>query len=458
MVGVNVKHGRARRAVVRLLALSAVATLVAACGGRGGSGVTYEGPYADQVRALLPKVEQATGLPFRVAPKLEVRTPQQVRAFLEDRFREDRVARDQDGQIAAYKRFGLVPDTMDVQKLLLDLLTEQIVGFYDPKTKVLYVVEGAATTDRETVIGHELIHALQDQYVNLDSLQHAVRDNDEASAMQALLEGEAVYEQMQTILGPGDMAARLPGGWQRIRQSVRENSTNMPLFSAAPLVLQETLIFPYLSGAEFVRRLKLRDSTPVLRQPFPLSTEQVLHAEAYDDPVDMPTRIELPPPRPGKVIYQNDLGEFETRLLLFQWGRDQNAAVRAAAGWDGDRYVLFETPQGTGVAWLTVWDTPVDAVEFFDVADAALARRFRDLRAGRVSAQERRYSGGDRVMRLTATEVQGRPAVLFVDVPRGERSDEVLDLSRVRLTEAPAPASVTRRAGGDSSRSGVAVP
>lgn len=453
MVGVNVQRGRARRATIRILATMAAIALVAGCSRRERASVAYDGPYAEEVRAILPKVEDVTGLPFRTPPRLEVRSQQQVREFLEKRFREDRVSRDQEGQIAAYKRFGLVPDTMDVQKLLLDLLTEQIVGFYDPRTKVLYVVEGAPETERETIIGHELIHALQDQYVNLDSLQNSIRDNDEASAIQALLEGEAVYEQLETLFGKGDMAVRLPGGWQRIRQSVRENSTNMPLFTAAPVVLQETLIFPYLSGAEFVRRLKLRDSTPVLRSPFPRSTEQVLHAEAYDAPTDAPTRIELPEPRPGRVIYRNDFGEFETRLLLFQWSRDQNAAVRAAAGWDGDRYMLFETPSGDGVAWLTVWDTPVDAVEFFDVADAALAHRFRDLRAERVSAQERRYTGGERAMRLTATEVQGRPAVLFVDVPRGERSDEILDLSRARLTgdAAPAVAAGAAPAGGRDS-------
>ncbi|MHB1223086.1 MAG: hypothetical protein ACYC2G_03425 [Gemmatimonadaceae bacterium] len=438
MGGLKVQHRRARGASVRAAVTLAAVAMAVGCGGRDSASVNYDGPYADEVRALLPKVEEVTGLPFLTPPKLEVRTPQQVREFLEERFREARVSRDQEGQIAAYKRFGLVPDTMDVQKLLLELLTEQIVGFYDPKTKVLYLVEGAPQAERETIIGHELIHALQDQYVNLDSLQNSIVDNDEASALQALLEGQAVYEQLETLLGRGDMAVRLPGGWQRIRQSVRENSTNMPLFSAAPLVIQETLIFPYLSGAEFVRRLKLRDSTPILKSPFPLSTEQVLHAEAYDAPADMPTRIELPAPRDGRVIYQNDLGEFETRLLLFQWSRDQNAAVRAAAGWDGDRYVLFETPQGAAVAWLTVWDTPVDAVEFFDVTDAALARRFRDLRAERVSAQERRYTGGGRAMRLTATEVKGRPAVLFVDVPRGERSDDVLDLSRARLSEGTA--------------------
>ncbi len=456
MVGVKPLRAGVARAAVLSFAAVAAAALFAACGGSASDSVRYDGPFPEEVRPLIRKVEEVSGLPFLTAPKLESRSSAQVREFLEERFRDERVARDQDGQVAAYKRFGLLPDTMDVQKLLLDLLTEQIVGFYDPKTKVLYVVEGAAKTDRATIIGHELIHALQDQYVNLDSLQNSSLDNDEASAMQAVLEGEAVYEQMQMMLGGGDVAARLPGGWQRIRQSVRENSTNMPLFSAAPVVIQETLIFPYLSGAEFVRRLKLRDSTPVLKSRFPVSTEQVLHAEAYDEPADMPVRIELPEPRPGRAIYQNDFGEFETRLVLFQWSRDQNAATRGAAGWGGDRYVLFDTPKGEGVAWLTVWDTPVDAVEFFDVIDAALARRFRDIRAERVSDKERRYTGGQRALRLTATELGGRPAVLFVDVPRGERSDDILDLTRVRLNQvesSPRPAEAAPAGHPDSTPS-----
>lgn len=429
----DVQRTRVNRAAVTIAVACAAAALVA-CGGAERAG-DYDGPFADEVRPLIPRIEDAAGLPFLAPPRLELRSRDQVREYLEERFREEQVAVDQEGQIAAYKAFGLFPDTMDVQRLMLDLLTEQIVGFYDPATKVLYIVEGAPARERETIIGHELVHALQDQYVNLDSLKRSISDNDEAAALHALLEGEAVYEQLQATLGPGDLAARLPGGWQRVRQSVRESSTNMPLFSSAPVVLQETLIFPYLSGAEFVRRIKLADSTPVLLRPLPVSTEQILQEAAYGETMDMPTTVELPAPNEGRAVYQNDLGEFETRLLLFQWSRDQNAAIRGAAGWDGDRYVLFETPRGAAIAWLTVWDTPVDAAEFFDVMDDALARRFRDLRSERVASQERRYTGGERAMRITATEIDGRPTVLFVDVPRGGRTDDVLDLSRVRLTE-----------------------
>ena len=406
-----------------------------ACRGERPDASGYDGPFAAEVREAIPKIERASGLRFKTPPKVEARTSAEVRAFLERQFEEEHTAQELAGQVAAYKRFGLLADTLDVRRLMLDLLTEQVVGFYDPDTEVLYVVEGSPAEMRQTIIEHELIHALQDQYMNLDSLKAIRGNNDLASAVQTVIEGQAVYEQLQANLGIGDIAARLPGGWDRVRTEIRRSSTNMPLFSAAPLLIQETLLFPYLSGAEFVRRVKFQDSLPVPSRRLPLSTEQVMHPEAYAGQGDAPTVIELPAPDGGEAVYQNNLGEFETRLLLYHWLREQPPAVRAAAGWDGDRYVLFRTPEGEAIAWLTVWDSPVDAGEFFDVMDTALRKRFRDLRMESIGPQERRYTGGDRAMRMTASEVQGRPAVLFVDVPRGGRTDAVLDLGAVRLRE-----------------------
>jgi hypothetical protein len=39
------------------------------------------------------------------------------------------------------KRQGLVPWNTDLDKLTVDLLTEQIAGFYDPVEKKLYVAD-----------------------------------------------------------------------------------------------------------------------------------------------------------------------------------------------------------------------------------------------------------------------------------------------------------------------------
>lgn len=446
---------RDRSTTLSAAALAAAALALGACRGERADATSYDGPFAAEVREAIPKIERAAGLPFRTPPRVEARSSAEVRAFLEGRFDEESTAQELAGQVAAYKRFGLLPDTLDVRAMMLDLLTEQVVGFYDPDTEVLYVVEDGPPELRETVIAHELVHALQDQYMSLDSLQRIRGNNDLVSSIQAVIEGQAVYEQLQAMLGPGDVATRLPGGWQRVRTSIRQEQTNMPRFSAAPMIIQETLIFPYLSGAEYVRRHKIADSTPVLTSDLPVSTEQVLHERAPDAPVDMPTLVALPEPDLGTVAYENNLGEFETRLLLYNWSRDQASAIRGAAGWDGDRYLLLDTPQGQGIAWLTVWDGAVDAAEFYDVMDTALRRRFRDLRAENTGPQERRYTGGDRAMRMTATEIDGRPAVLFVDLPTGSRTDRVLDLTQVRLTEQqpyapPPPTSAASRTAADS--------
>ena len=147
-----------------------------------------------------------------------------------------------------------------------------------------------------------------------------------------------------------------------------------------------------------------------------------LHRHANVDGADNPScRILREPGCPTQVTfgtlssaafrlpYENDLGEFETRLFLFEHLKDQNEAVRGASGWDGDRYAVVNTPQGPGIAWLTVWDSPVEAGEFFDLAGQAIEKRF-DTKAGATTNKSvKSYSAGDRSLQVTATEVQGLP-------------------------------------------------
>jgi hypothetical protein len=208
----------------------------------------------------------------------------------------------------------------------------------------------------------------------------------------------------------------------------------MPIFSRAPLVIQESAVFPYLSGAEFVRRLK--EASPKA-QPFdrmPTSTEQVMHPVAYEStPPDAPTSVTLPAPRGATASYDDVMGEFATRIFLFEHLRDQNAAVRGAAGWDGDRYVVLKTPSGDGLAWLSVWDTPLDAGEFGDLAKQTLNRHY-GAGLGTAIPSGTEFHAAGRTLRVTGGELQGRPYVLYVDVPAGANPD-VIDLSRVTLRQ-----------------------
>lgn len=399
----------------------------------------YEGPYARQVNAAVPAIERSIGLKFKTPPKVETRSKDEVRAFLEKKFDEDQPALELAGAEQAYRLFGLLPDTLDLRKFMLTLLAEQVVGYYDPATKVLYIVGGNGAKDGTVpemvgvTINHELVHALQDQYLGLDSLARTHGDNDRQSAMQAVIEGQATFEQMSMMLGGGNIAARLPGGWDRVRQMIREQNGSMPVFATAPLIIQETLLFPYLSGAEFARQVKEKGRTSTqLYGHMPRSTAEVLNPARYLDSSAAPLRVTLPPPKGVNVIRDNNLGEFETRLLLVQHLNDVGTATRGAAGLAGDRYYVVGTPRGAGVTWVTIWNTAVGAAQFRDLMERIIEKRF-DVRSGSGGAGDaRRFSGKGRRLELVAATIGGRSAVLYTDVPDGA-STEVIDVRKVRV-------------------------
>jgi hypothetical protein len=177
----------------------------------------------------------------------------------------------------------------------------------------------------------------------------------------------------------------------------------MAIFSQAPLWLRERLIFPYLAGAEFVRRFEHAHPG---KQPFgplmPVSTEQILHDDRYEAG-DRPTELAFIAPAPDTIRYEDDLGEFETRLLLEQLLGNEAQATHLSTGWDGDRYQVLGAAADV-LVWYTVWDDAATADRFAPGLKAAWAKRRAGGPAGRRSE----------ISRLSLT---GVPAVRLVDAP-----------------------------------------
>jgi hypothetical protein len=422
--------------VTRRLVVPALAALAALAAAACQRTTDDHRSYVERAVALAPQIERATGLHFVSPPKVEVRNAAQVRAFVEKQLEDSISRRDVAASEAAYKRLGLVADSVNLRALLGRILAQQIVGYYDPASKTLYVVDGADSAAAETTLRHELVHALQDQHANLDSIERATGDNDRSSAAHAALEGLASYAQFAS----SGIALQAPGAWDRVRQDIRDNMQRTPVLAEAPFVVRESLLFPYLSGAEFARRFVDRGGGDSLLKRLPTSTEQVLHADAYfgkdGGKPDAPTTVTLPAPTGGTLLHTGTLGEFEIRLALYQHTEDLDMAARAALGWDGDRFEVVRTPQGDAFAWLTLWDTPQDAAEFFDGIAQTLPKHYPDAKLGTgAPAGGRQYvAGGGRTVLIRAVDVQGRPAVLYVDVPPGA-STALLDPSKVTLRE-----------------------
>lgn len=417
-----------RRAVAGVLLF-----VSASCSGPDETG--YSGLYEKEVRRTIPTIEKSSGRKFKTPPKLQERSREELKTFLENAFNEQTPALELAGIAASYKRFGLIPDTMDLRSYMLRLLNEQVVGYFDPKADVLYVMRDAPPEIVGTTITHELVHALQDQHFPLDSLERIKISNDRRTAGQAVAEGQAVWEQLVVLTRVADPSTTMPGGWEGVRSMIRENQTSMPILDNAPMLLREVLLFPYLSGAEHVRQYKARHPGGWPFDSLPVSTEQILHAEKYFGARDDPTTVTLPPLRVGKAVYEGDLGEFETRVFLYQHTKAQAGSVAAAAGWDGDRYVLVALPGGgEALVWVTVWDSAIDAGEFIDGLELALPVRYKGAKRQGGIGDQRRFDGDGRTVSVRPVTIDGRSVVILTDVPAGSVL-ELIDAARVRLSQ-----------------------
>lgn len=386
---------------VVLLALSVIGFSVSGCDRKSTD-------YEDIVADVMPQIEKSVGLKFKEAPVIETRTRDQVRDFVVSQLADQAVLDKLAGIETAYKTFGLIPDSLHLETFLTDLLEEQIVGYYDPKSKVLYVVEGASKDAARVTIAHELVHALQDQYISLDSLQESTENNDRLSAVQAVLEGQAVFEQLRFAIGGSNIAAAMPGGWDRVRDAIRNNQESMPIYAAAPRIIQETLLFPYLSGAEFIRAYKERYKEPLDYSDLPTATKFIMRPSTFFENREEPLQLHFSSSLPVSRVYENNMGEFETRVFLFEYLNTQSEAVNGAAGWNGDQYLVFDIKGGQGgkgIAWAVSLRTREAAASFYNLLQRVSRRRMED--------------SPERTVGVTIAEKEGHPVVLYVDVPKG---------------------------------------
>jgi hypothetical protein len=413
-----------RSSTRRRYALGAVALLFSlACRGERVDAQGHGGAstIARLVDSLRPSVEQSVGLRFRTPPRSAVRSKAQVRAYLAAKLDQELPPARARGLEAAYRLFGLIPDTLALRPLLLDLLTEQVVGFYDPDSLTLFGVAGTEPAQLRLVLAHEMVHALQGQYLPLDSILEARGDNDRQSAAQAILEGQATLASLR-VLAPGQDVLANPAFWQTYREQVRAAQETMPELARAPRVVRESLIFPDLAGAEFMRWWGEHERGMPFGPRMPSSTEQVMYPAHYaggDAPIVLRFADSATSTAPlGGVLHEDVLGEHEMEVLGVALS-GAGAPGDAPIGWGGDRYRIYQTTAGPALVWYTVWDTP------------AAAERFRTDTGRRLLARGRPGYRGE----LVALTLEGRPALRYALAPEGWAGWRALPT--VGLTAAP---------------------
>ena len=325
------------------------------------------------VDSLMPVIAARAGLPFKSTPRSEVRSRDQIHAYLLAKLQQELPPARLEGLAASYRLLGMLPDTLDIKQLFLDLYTEQIAGFYDPDSTTFYAVAGGDRTELRLVIAHELVHALQHQYVPLDSIMHDGHDSDRLAASQAVFEGQATLTSLMAMM-PDQQLLTDDGFWETFKEQLHTQQASAGVFSRAPMVIREDLTFPYVQGSEFVRWFERHHPG---EQPFganlPRSTEQVLHPDRYDAR-DEPVTVRFIGDTTG-LLHEDTFGEFEIALLRSALRHDDRVSTDQALGWGGDRWRVYRTPDGPALVWVTVWDAPRFAQRFrSQVADPLEAR------------------------------------------------------------------------------------
>lgn len=278
------------------------------------------------------------------------------------------------------KRFGLAPADFNYRQTILDVLTEQVAGYYDPRQQAFNLADWIDLDAQRPVMAHELTHALQDQHFNLRRFQDWKKgDADAELAAQSLVEGDATLVMEQYIQKDIKRAMLF------MRAMLADGASSTRQLDRAPASLRRTLTFPYDAGSNFARELWRKGGWDLVSKAYtdlPASSEQIMHPEKYFARESF-VKINLPDftktlGKGWRKLETDTNGEWSLYLILEQYLKDDDVARRAAAGWNGDVYALYENPKTkqTAIINFTEWDTEQDADEFFDAYVARTAKRY----------------------------------------------------------------------------------
>ena len=351
-------------------------------GGAAGSGTT-NAEFAAAADEVLHQMSEITGLKLLTPLKKSLRSREQIRAYVINEMKEDKDEAERYAGQRSAEAFGLLPKGFDLDNFMIDLLTEQIAGLYDPKSHEFYVADWIPAADQKMVMAHELTHALQDQHFKIDNWVKAARPNDDAElARESVLEGSAMAAMVDYLLqGTGRSLQDLPD----IDPSMLVGDMDStPMLKKAPPFLRDALIFPYLDGLNFsaaIVRPKGWDALSGVFAKPPVSTQQIMHPETYFS-FRIPPKAELPSldkdlGADWVRLEDNLMGEFGWKEVLKQFLNEERATPLAAA-WSSDRYILFEqkkTKKLVLIARLDLADERATA-RFFAAYSEVLAKKY----------------------------------------------------------------------------------
>ena len=339
------------------------------------------------VREVSARVEKIRGLKFKTPVSMEVIDGVAVRESFKAKIEAGTIEQAQHAQ-HAYVQLSLVPSGTDLLRNYLDQAEKDVLGYYDSRSKKLFLLSHVPADEVRSVVAHELTHALEDQYYDFEAVgKKADGDDDRSTAITAVIEGSAMVVMVT-------LASQEAQGEKFSAKAEQKELNRSARLKAAPSFVQQTVMLPYLLGLSFMLRGRpwtLSDGVPIadVEQAYtnpPRSTTQILHPEQYwwgqwrkqMVPPTLPDMSKVLGAGWSKVL-QGSIGELG--LAVLTGSKLDVGSMRAllpsswtheaAEGTTGDVFQHYTNGTQRVTVLLTRWETVRDADQF----DAALKNR-----------------------------------------------------------------------------------
>src|SRR5437763_15425195 len=359
------------------------------------------------VDTILDFASKDTSLPKNHDVKRRLASREEVVSYLKKNMAEEKDVQRLRRTELVLKKFGLLPKDFDLQTFLVNLLEEQVAGYYDAKTKTVNLLDWVVPDLQRPVLAHELTHALQDQSFGLDkwlkrgsedldtkrNLKAADITKDENSeARQAVVEGQAMVVLVDYMLAPVHRTvANSPEIVATLNADMAAGTADSKVYQNAPVFMKEALTFPYRYGVEFEAELlrsqgKEKAYVASFQNP-PQTSREIMEPQTY---ILGEHLAPLPLPDFKHIFKDYDrfdigaIGEFDVAVLAEQYA-GLETSKRIFPNWRGGYYYSVHPKKKPGaplqLVFVTKWANAKSAAQFAAIYARGMQQRYKSVEA-----------------------------------------------------------------------------
>jgi hypothetical protein len=288
---------------------------------------------------------------------------------------------------------------------MVSMLREQVAGYYDSKTKTMNLLDWLPSEVQKPVMAHELTHALQDQFTDLEkwedggkaqgkkaSLPEQLSLDEVRVARQSVTEGQAMLVLIDYSLAPmGRSSADAPDAVKMMEDQMMDGAGS-PVFASAPLYIKRALMFAYREGTEFEEQVlqaqgKSAAFKGTLENP-PQDTREVMQPREYLAGKHVAL---LGVPNYDKVLGHDweqvdfgALGQFDVNVLMELYA-DAKISRDLTPGWRGGYYFAAHKKgapaDDVAFIYISRWSDNDIASQFARIFADSWKQRYKSLRA-----------------------------------------------------------------------------